>query len=154
MSSSTTDTKSTVGRRARRFGRKLLIIVIVAFIAVMLFFYYGSYSTGVRAGVVLKISERGAIFKTIEGQLDLQSFGAVESNNQLSQTFEFSVDGGHEEIAKILEEVALTGERVRLRYEEKYAILPWRGETTYFVVAVERAPNPAVPDRNNDRFPQ
>lgn len=152
-STNNTEKSNSIGRRARRFGRKVLIIFVLALIAVFLFVYYANYSDGVRAGVVIKVSERGTIFKTREGQLDLLSFGAVESNNQLSQTFNFSVDKGDEELYKQLEDVALTGERVRLRYVEKYASLPWRGETKHFITGVERSGN-HTPAKKSSNFPE
>jgi hypothetical protein len=139
---------------AKKFMRRLLVIVILIFIAVMLFFYYGVYSTGVRAGVILKVSSKGAIFKTYEGQLDLLSFGAVKSDNQLSQTFEFSIYKDDNDLIRELEEVALSGERVRLRYEEKYVTLPWRGDTKYFCVGVERSEKPAEAPKQDSGFPK
>jgi hypothetical protein len=138
----------------KKFMRRLLIIFVLIFIGVMLFFYYGTYSTGVRAGVVLKVSKRGAVFKTYEGQLDLLSFGAVESDNQLSQTFEFSIDKNRETLIADLEDVALSGERVRLRYEEKYVVLPWRGDTKYFVTGVERMAGSDRPLEDGKNFPE
>ncbi|MFT6174583.1 MAG: hypothetical protein ACJAQ4_002065 [Cryomorphaceae bacterium] len=139
---------------AKKFLRRLLAIVVVLFIAVMFFFYYGVYSSGVRAGVILKVSSKGAIFKTHEGQLDLLSFGAVKSDNQLSQTFEFSIEKDQMNLIKELEEVALSGERIRLRYDEKYVVLPWRGDTKYFVTEVERSENPDIPNKSGADFPQ
>jgi hypothetical protein len=123
--------------KAKRFMFKLLGVIVIIGIAVLLFIYYANYSTGVRAGIVLKVSKRGAIFKTYEGQLDLMSFGAVKSQNQLSQTFEFSVYKSDSEVIRELERVALSGERVNLQYEEKYLTLPWRGSTQYFVTGIE-----------------
>ncbi len=139
---------------AKKFFRRLLAIIVVLFIAVMLFFYYGVYSSGVRAGVVLKVSNKGAIFKTYEGQLDLLSFGAVKSDNQLSQTFEFSIEKDNTDLINELEEVALSGERVRLRYDEKYVVLPWRGDTKYFVTEIERSDKPNIPSQTGGEFPQ
>jgi hypothetical protein len=139
---------------AKKFFRRLLAIIVILFIAVMLFFYYGVYSSGVRAGVILKVSNKGAIFKTYEGQLDLLSFGAVKSSNQLSQTFEFSIEKDNTELINKLEEAALSGERVRLRYDEKYVVLPWRGDTKYFVTEMEQSENPNIPQKKQGDFPQ
>ena len=140
--------------KAKKTLRVVAVVIVAILVFVMLFLYYGTYSTGVRAGVVLKVSKKGTIIKTNEGQLDLLSFGAVKSDNQLSQTFEFSVQRGNEEVYQALEDVALSGERVRLRYEEKYVTLPWRGDTKYFVVGVERIENPDKPDlEKNSKFP-
>ncbi|MFT5596890.1 MAG: hypothetical protein ACI8QH_001689, partial [Flammeovirgaceae bacterium] len=82
------------------------------------------------------------------------SFGAVKSSNQLSQTFEFSIEKDQMNLIKELEEVALSGERIRLRYDEKYVVLPWRGDTKYFVTEVERSENPNVPNKSDADFPQ
>lgn len=95
----------------------------------------------------MKSANAELFFKTLEGQMDVMSFGAVKSPNNLSQTFMFSVKKSDDQVFRSLEEVSLTGERVRLRYEEKYVKLFWRGETKYFITDVERADSPEVPDR-------
>jgi hypothetical protein len=138
---------------AGKFIKRLIAIIVLLGIAVMLFIYYGTYSEGVRAGVVLKVSKKGALFKTYEGQLDLLSFGAVKSSNQLSQTFEFSIYKDDFRTIQKLEEVALSGARINLRYEEKYAALPWRGDTKYFAVGVEEIEGARKKDPSNKSFP-
>jgi|SRR5690554_5432355 len=145
FSEKTTRAKSGV----KRFFKRLLVLLIIVGIGLMFFFYYATISKGVKAGVVIEISERGAIFKTYEGQLDVMSFGAVKSQNTLSQTFMFSVEKNNTEIFQKLEEASLTREYVGLRYEKKYVVLPWRGETKYFIVGVEKAPKPNTPDRSS-----
>lgn len=145
FSEKTTRAKSS----AKRFFKRLLVLLIIVGIGLMFFFYYATISKGVKAGVVIEISERGAVFKTFEGQLDIMSFGAVKSKNALSQTFEFSVEKNNQEIFQKLEEASLTGDYVGLRYEKKYVALPWRGETKYFIVGVEKAPKPNRPDRSS-----
>ncbi len=92
------------------------------------------------------------LFKTLEGQIDIGSFGAVKDANQLSQTFEFSVEKGNDDIYEALEAASLSGERVQIKYEEKYGILPWRGETTYFVHDVITSPNAKQENMKSD-FP-
>jgi hypothetical protein len=124
-------------------------LTLISLIA-LLFLYYASYSEGVRAGTVIKLSKKGVVFKTWEGQLSLNSFGAVKSDNQLSEVFEFSVEKGQDSLYHELEEVSLSGERINLYYVERYAILPWRGSTKYFVEKVDRSGQ--VPD-NKKRFP-
>ena len=121
----------------KKFLVRFLLIVIL--LGAGLFFHFGVYSEGVRAGMVVKISKKGTLFKTYEGQLDLQSFGAVRSSNKLSQTFAFSLYDDSAQLVDKLEEAALNGTRVRLRYEEKYIALPWLGDTKYFVTSVESA---------------
>jgi flagellar basal body-associated protein FliL len=149
------ETAAGAKRTAKKILRTILAVIILIFVGVMLFVYFATYSSGVRAGIVLKVSKRGAIFKTYEGQLDIMSFGAIKkSENQFSQTFEFSVYKSHEGLIKDLEQAALNGTRVNLRYEEKYAILPWRGETKYFITEVERLPSKPDGQKEKEAFPR
>lgn len=117
----------------------VLSIGLVLGSAWVAFLYYGTYSEGVRAGTVIKLSRKGVMFKTWEGQLNIRSFGAVNSSNSLSETFNFSIESDQEEIIKVLEEVSLSGERVNLHYIERYRALPWRGSTRYFITKIERS---------------
>lgn len=145
FSEKTTNAKNSM----KSFFKKLVVLLVIIGIGLMFFFYYATLSKGVKSGVIIEVSERGALFKTYEGQMDVMSFGAVKSANSLSQTFLFSVEKNDKEVFSKLEEVSLSGERVRLRYEEKYVALPWRGETKYFITDVERSELPEVPDRRS-----
>lgn len=122
----------------KKILKRFLLILFVAFIGVMLFLYYGVYERGVMAGKVLRVSEKGVLFKTYEGKLSLESFGALKGVSPIAETFDFSVEKSETEIIKTLQEVALSGERVNLEFVKRYAKLPWRGETRYFIVTVER----------------
>jgi uncharacterized protein YwgA len=121
-----------------KWVKRILIFLLLAAIAIFSFAYWGSYSEGVRSGMVVKISKKGFIFKTYEGQLNLQTFGANKSPNLVSESFEFSVGGDQDEVIKMLEEASLSGERVSLKYVEQLVKFPWRGDTKYFVTEVER----------------
>jgi hypothetical protein len=57
-------------RKFRRFVRWVVILTLLAGIGVFSFLYWGTFSTGVRAGIVIKVSEKGFLFKTYEGQLN------------------------------------------------------------------------------------
>ncbi|MCF8257490.1 MAG: 6-phosphogluconate dehydrogenase [Flavobacteriales bacterium] len=125
-------------RKARNFFRWFVAMVLLLVIGFGLFVVFVPYSEGVRAGTVLKVSKRGVIFKTYEGQLDLETFGAsLDSKNPFSQAFMFSVREA--QVVKDLEAVSLSGERVNLRYKENFFIIPFLGETKYFVMGVERS---------------
>ncbi|MGE0770153.1 MAG: hypothetical protein AB7K37_00465 [Cyclobacteriaceae bacterium] len=126
-----------------RFFKRLLIIMIVIGIAVMTFGYFGVYDEGVRAGIVLRLSKKGIIFKTYEGQLNLQTFGALKGTSPIAESFDFSVESDDKEVIRELEAVALSGERVNLHYVKRYWVFPWRGDTKYFVTKVERLKQPS-----------
>jgi hypothetical protein len=122
----------------RKVVKILLITIVVVGIAIFSFYYWGVYDEGVRAGNVLRISKKGMIFKTYEGQLNLQTFGALKGANPIMESFDFSVESGDEQVIKDLQEVALSGERVNLHYIKRYKTFPWRGDTKYFITRVER----------------
>jgi hypothetical protein len=132
----------------KKFFLITLIIILIVGAAVFSFLYWGVYDEGIRAGTVLRISRKGVIFKTYEGQLNLQSFGAMKSGSPFMETFDFSVERNMDQVIKDLEAVALTGERVNLRYIKRFIAFPWRGETKYYVKAVERT-DTVIPARQS-----
>jgi hypothetical protein len=122
---------------ARRVFRILIISTIVIGLATFSFFYWAVYDEGVRAGIVLRVSKKGIIFKTYEGQLNTQTFGSLKGVSPIMEAFDFSVTDD-EQVVNDLEAVALSGERVNLHYIKRYTRFPWRGDTKYFITKVER----------------
>jgi len=118
--------------------KRTVIIALLLFLAFCAFTYWGKYEEGVMAGKVLRISQKGIIFKTYEGKLGLESFGALKGTSPIAETFDFSVESREKEVIKELEEVALTGERINLHFFKRYIAFPWRGNTKYFASKVER----------------
>jgi hypothetical protein len=135
-------TDENLGQRALRktksFMKKLFIALLLIAIAVFSFLYWGTYENGVMAGKVVRVSEKGMIFKTYEGKLNLETFGALKGANPIAETFDFSVEKSEDEVITKLQEVALSGERVNLYFKKRYMTFPWRGDTNYFVTKVER----------------
>jgi hypothetical protein len=127
-----------IKRQTKSIVKKILVIALLLGIAVFSFLYWATYESGVMAGKVLRISEKGVLFKTYEGKLNLDTFGALKGASPIAESFDFSVEGKEEEIIKALQDVALSGERVNLHFKKRYAQFPWRGETKYFVTQVER----------------
>ena len=125
-------------RKTTRVIKLTLLIGLVVSIGLFSILYWGTYSEGLRSGMVVKISKKGTLFKTYEGQLNNQTFGASKSANIVSETFEFSVDPDKVDVIKALEEASLSGERVSLKYKERFVKFFWRGETIYFITEVER----------------
>lgn len=123
----------------KKIIRLVLVIGLLVSVAVFSFYYWGVYDEGVRAGTVLRISKKGIMFKTYEGQLNLETFGALKGANPIMESFDFSVEKDREDVINELQAVALTGERVNLHYIKRYVIFPWRGDTKYFIVKVERS---------------
>jgi len=127
-----------VPKKKGHFFRNLAIILLVLVAGTTIFLYFSIYDEGIRAGSVVRISKKGIVFKTYEGQLNLQSFGALKGASPFAETFDFSVETSKPDVIRELEAVALSGERVNLHYIKRYSIFPWRGDTKYFIVSVER----------------
>jgi hypothetical protein len=121
-----------------KFLRRVLIFGTLILLAVGAFLYFGTFEQGVMAGRVLRISEKGLMFKTYEGKLSLESFGALKGVSPVAETFDFSVESSQQEVIEQLSQVALSGERVNLHFRKRFMSFPWRGETKYFIERVER----------------
>ena len=134
------------GIRAKRTGKKILriflILLVAGLIGIFSFYYWAVYETGVMAGKVLRISEKGVVFKTYEGKINLETFGALKGTSPIAESFDFSVEKSNETVISDLQEVALSGERVNLHFKVRYARFIWRGDTRYFVTRVERLEKP------------
>lgn len=109
---------------------KIGIGIGIIFIVYICFLYFASYSNGVRAGELIKFSNKGVMFKTWEGEI---SQGVSEA-----QRFEFSVQGGEKQVIEDLNN--FQGKMVKLHYFERYKTLFWLGDTKYFVTKVEVQP--------------
>jgi len=118
--------------------KRLLLIALALGIATLAFLYYGVYERGVWAGKVLSVSEKGMVFKTHEGKISMESFGALKGTSPIAETRDFSVENSETQVLQDLQQAALKGERVNLHFVKRYAHFPWRGDTKYFVVRVER----------------
>lgn len=111
-----------------------LLIVPVALFALYLWFVLTwSYSRGERAGYLQKLSERGWLCKTWEGELAL-----VTMPGTVSEKFIFTVRSA--DIAKRLNEAI--GQRVKLDYEQHIGIpISCFGDTEYFIRDVRIVPD-------------
>jgi len=96
------------------------------------------YSEGSRSGVVQKISKKGVIWQTWEGELNL-GYNTARSNENGGSTiapaiFYFSCSS--EEAAKKIQEAERNGDRVTLEYSQ-YFLRGWKyGDTSYDVTNV------------------
>lgn len=109
----------------------LLVIGAAAFIAM------GSYSTGYRAGNVMKLSKKGVVFKTWEGELNVGGFSDGGGDGDMATTvWSFSVSD--DAVVKEIENAVDKGSKVKLQYVEKYFQLDFCGDTKYFVTGVEQ----------------
>lgn len=135
------DSENFVKKTARttmKIIKRILTIALILGIGVLAFMYWGVYEKGVWAGKVLSVSEKGVIFKTYEGKISMESFGALKGTSPIAETRDFSIEKSEEQVIKDLQDVALAGDRVTLHFVKRYVTFPWRGDTKYFVDKIER----------------
>ena len=110
-----------------------IIFLLVLALVITFFVFNFTYSEGSRAGVLMKFSKRGYVFKTYEGELNTGGVGNIANTAQLNQVWVFSVkDVAFADTLHMYE-----GKRVILFYQQKIKHLPWQGETDYFVNKVQ-----------------
>jgi hypothetical protein len=130
------------GTKVKRTTKKVLkitgITLLLCAIAVFSFLYWATYEDGVMAGKILRVSQKGMVFKTYEGKINLETFGALKGTSPIAESFDFSIEKSETELIKQLQEVSLSGERVNLYFVKRYVGFPWRGDTKYFATRVER----------------
>lgn len=111
-------------------------IIIAAWLLIGSYFvFWGTYSKGYRIGTVIKLNKKGYVFKTYEGQLNLDFFPPGGKGNTQSNIWEFSV--ADKAVADNIEKANDRGKKVKLYFDERYYRLPWVGETKYVVTQVE-----------------
>ena len=118
-----------IKKRRRRIWPKLLFIVLLGLVGYTAFVRWWSYSDGERVGILQKLSHKGWLCKTTEGELALYVVSGVAP-----QIWTFTVRDAA--VSRALN--AQLGERVRLHYNEHVG-LPSScfGDTRYFVDRVE-----------------
>ena len=127
-------------KKVKRTFLYILIFVLVIGLGGGSFAVFGTYSSGSRAGVIVKYSTKGLFFKTNEGELNVGGISKGEAGDIMPTIWNFSVYRGDQDIDKAIQEAVLGGHRVRLHYEEKYFQFDWRGDTKYFITMVEKVP--------------
>ena len=112
--------------------RKLMWVVLAG---LLLFsggyYFYRTYtkSEGTRTGTLFKISQKGYMFKTYEGQLLLAGSALMTDES----TWNFSAKN-----AAVYQQLQqFEGKMVKCYYEEKVDAFPWQGDTDYIVTGAE-----------------
>lgn len=120
----------------KRFLKKLFAGLLLLGVLVLLFLYYANYSDGTRAGIPMKMSKKGVLFKTYEGQLNVGGISNTP-DGAIPTVWDFSVRNSEDSVLYKLNAAVDEGKRVKLYYKEKYRKLFWIGDTKYFVYKVD-----------------
>ena len=133
----------TVGAKVIKTLAAIVVIAILLFVAYTWLVLSWSYSNGERAGYVQKLSHKGWLCKTWEGEMALVSMPGT-----VAEKFYFSVRD--DALAKRIN--ASIGQRVALSYEQHIGV-PSNcfGETQYFISDIKNVddpgftPKPSIP---------
>jgi hypothetical protein len=124
---------ASIQRRLVRGLALLILVVVVAVVAWTWITLHFSYSNGERIGYIQKISKKGWVCKTWEGELAMLNQPGVPA-----QIFDFSIRD--EAVAQNILKYA--GQRVALTYEQHRGVpSSCFGDTEYFITNV----SPAAP---------
>lgn len=111
--------------RALKYFIGFILSILLLFVLYTWLTLSWSYSSGERAGLVQKISQKGWVCKTWEGELIMVSMPGTQA-----EKFYFTVRD--EPLAKRIS--AAAGKRVKLVYEEHKGVpTSCFGETSYYV---------------------
>lgn len=104
-----------------------IIILFVAYVFICGF----TYSSGTRTGIVIKVSQKGYVFKTYEGELNLGGFSQGEGTIMVKNIWNFSIQRNDTAIYNAI--TRSEGKQMRLHYKEVIRHFFWQSETPYFI---------------------
>ncbi len=112
--------------------RKFLLLFSLGLILIWFSYYFIcglTYSEGTRSGVLTKVSKKGYLFKTYEGEMNVGGFSGGDGTIMPATIFKFSIpDRG---VYNQLD--SAQGNKVVLHYKQVYKNFFWQGETDYFI---------------------
>ncbi len=132
MSNQSDSEKPAPNKILRSFRRGMWTILALLVLAGGAFIYgryYFVFGSGVKAGTLNYVVNKGYVFKTYEGTLIMEGFRTEKQGTLQSNQFTFSVSDDN--LADSL--MRLSGRHVELRYKEYMGALPWRGYSNFVV---------------------
>ncbi|MGB8193991.1 MAG: hypothetical protein WCF67_18805 [Chitinophagaceae bacterium] len=113
----------------RGFLWKIILVVLLVIAGFVYWFYFNIYSEGERKGTLIKITKKGNVFKTVEGEMWLSCRQMMNA-----EKFYFSITS--EPLFDSLQN--LQDECVQLTYKQYRKKLMWRGDSEYIVTGFQR----------------
>jgi hypothetical protein len=130
------DAPKAVPRKKNKFRSflwKFCLVAILVSSFLVYWYYFNVMSEGTRTVYLVKISHKGNIFKTYEGEA-LVSIGASPQTSITADKFVYSVT------SKVLYD-SLTkyeGQKMTLKYHQYRKTIPWRGDSDYVVYGMDK----------------
>ncbi len=112
----------------RKFLWRFSLIIVLVLAVLVYWFFYNTKSDGTRTVYLVKISHKGNLFKTYEGEA-LVSIGANPQTSITTDKFIYSVTSKslYDSLTKY------EGQKMTLKYRQYRKTLPWRGDSEYIV---------------------
>ena len=133
------DTQSTnnIALKKSKWPKRifLILLTVIAILCIYVFICGLTYSSGTRTGVVIKVSQKGFIFKTYEGELNLGGFSQGEGTIIAKNIWNFSIQKNDTAIYNTI--TRSEGRQIRLHYKEVIKHFFWQSETSYFIDKAE-----------------
>jgi uncharacterized protein YxeA len=107
----------------------ILLAILVLIICGYYMYTQFTYSEGNRAGMLIKFSKKGNVFKTYEGELNQIGLNQSAQTGLMNNIWDFSV----KDQATADSMMNMEGKNVSLHYKEIKHAFSWQGETNYFV---------------------
>lgn len=122
---------TTTVNSSNKFKRFAVITALVLIVSWFIYYFICgmTYSEGTRSGILTKMSKKGFVFKTYEGELIVGGLNQGDGAVMPATTFKFSVT--EKPVYDLLE--AGQGKKVVLHYKQVIKNFFWQGETDYFV---------------------
>jgi hypothetical protein len=137
------NTATTTKRKSKFRWWKFWLVLLLLAGFVVYYLFFRPFSEGFREGFIVKLSKKGYVFKTWEGEMRMNQLSLSEKDQ-----FYFSIAD-----EKIADQINKTDKRkfIKLRYKQ-YLVTPfWRGDTKYFIDQLEilqdipNVPQPVLP---------
>lgn len=123
--------QSPLKKKGARFLRYFLLILVLSSVAY--YFISGlTYSEGTRSGILTKVSRKGVLFKTFEGELLIGGLSDGQGTLSPSKVFSFSIL--NKDVYDKLEKYQ--GDKVVIHYKQVLHNFFWQGDTDYFIYDV------------------
>ena len=129
--------EATIERRGNSI--KLLLALII--VAMVLFlgwwvwqYYFHPYRISQEKGWIMKVSNEGTVFKTVEGEMISEDY-VQDTLLRMSSDFHFSIT--NDSLVRDAMSFAGDGRRVVLTYNEYKGTVLWRGNTHFIVTKIE-----------------
>lgn len=112
---------------------KILLVIVLIGGLLLYWFFFNVYSAGERKGTLVKLTKKGNVFKTIEGEMWLSCRQVINA-----EKFYFSVTD--EALSDSL--MKMQDECVSVTYKQYRRNIAWRGDSKYVVVSFARVNTP------------